>query len=351
MCDDPAAQDTYKGTLTMAFIDPIIAKACSDPRLIALPEPEDDRTLKAADVIEERGIARTVLIGDTDTVHHKCRELGIAREFNIVDPKKAEWLEDFIHTYHEMRKIRGLTEQQAEEMMKTAIPHAVMMLHQGHAEGLVAGACHSTGDTLRPALHILKTALGCSQVSSFFFMTLGETTYLFADCALVPDPNAEQLAEIALSTAQSALSFGIEPNVALLSYSTKGSAKGPLVTKVQEATRLAQERTEDFFGTGTNVVFDGDLQSDAALVQAVGDSKAPGSPVAGKARVLVFPDLNSGNIAYKLVQRLAGASAYGPILQGMRLPVNDLSRGCSADDIVGVTAVTVLQCQMQSTSK
>jgi len=222
------------------------------------------------------------------------------------------------------------------------------MLHRGLANGMVAGAIHSTAATLRPALQILRTAPGCKLVSSFFFMDMpqGDVTYLFADSGLVENPDAEQLAEIALSTAQTALNFGIDPYVAMLSYSTKGSAKSVLTEKVVEATRIAQERMVERFGADSPVRIDGELQADAALVESVGTSKAPGSEVAGRARVLIYPDLNSGNIAYKLVQRLAGAEAYGPVLQGLRLPVNDLSRGCSWEDIVGVAAVTVVQSQM-----
>lgn len=330
----------------MAFIDSIIAKAKSNPGTVILPEPEDERTLHAAELIEAEGIAEVILVGDRDATHGKLKELGISREFELVDPACAPWIDEYTNLYYEMRKKKGMTPEKAREVMLDAIPHGIMMLHQGKGDGLVAGACHSTGNTLRPALQILKTAPGCPIVSSFFFMTCGETTYLFADCALVEDPNAEQMAEIALSTAQNAIAFGIEPTIAMLSYSTKGSAKSDKTEKVVEATRIAQERAKERFPAEAKVVIDGELQLDAAIVEKVGASKAPGSPVAGKAKVLVFPDLNSGNIGYKLVQRLGGADAYGPVMQGMRLPVNDLSRGCSVDDIVGVSALTVIQRQM-----
>lgn len=332
----------------MSFIDDIIEQAQGHPKRIVLPEPEDERTLRAAAALEEKGIAKVILVGSEDLVRGKLRELGISGDFAIVDPTRAKWREDFAASLYAMRKAKGLSEEDAEKQMIEPIRHGVMMLHKGMGDGLVAGAIHSTGDTLRPALQILRTAPGVSLVSSFFFMVFPDTTYVFADCGLVEDPTAEQLAEIALESAKTAVSFGIDPYVALLSYSTKGSAKSPLTEKVVEATRIAKERLAERLGGDTPVQIDGELQGDAALVAGVGAKKAPGSPVAGKARVLIFPDLNAGNIAYKLVQRLAGAEAYGPILQGLRLPVNDLSRGCSAQDIVGVAAVTVVQAQMRS---
>lgn len=332
----------------MTVIEQIIAQAQKDMRSVVLPEAEDERTLMAANQIEEQGIAHVVLVGDKDAIREKRQRLEIIREFEVVDPKTATWRNSFVESFYDMRKAKGMTPEEAQRLMDEPIHHGIMMLHRGMAHGLVAGAIHSTSDTLRPALQILKTAPGASMVSSFFFMTCGETTYLFADCGLVENPNAEQLAEIALQTAGTALQFGIDPKVALLSYSTKGSAHSPLTEKVVEATRLAQGRIVERFGEHSPVEIDGELQGDAALVEAVGAKKAPGSTVAGRARVLVFPDLNSGNIAYKLVQRLGGADAYGPIIQGMRLPVNDLSRGCTAEDIVGVAAITSVQSQMQS---
>jgi phosphate acetyltransferase len=330
----------------MAFIDDIIRKAQENPGVVLLPEPEDERTLRAAVEIESKNLAKVILIGNQDVVAEKRKELGLPDAQEVVDPARCEHLDEFAETYHEMRKHKGVTPEQAQEMMKQPIPHGIMMLHKGQADGLVAGAIHSTGDTLRPALQILRTAKGCSIVSSFFFMDCGDRTFIFADCGLVEDPDAEQLAEIALSSAQSAISFGIEPKVAMLSYSTKGSAQSALTEKVVEATRIAKERVGERFKPEQNVVIDGELQVDAAIVPKVAGSKAPDSPLEGDAKILIFPDLNSGNIAYKLVQRVANADAYGPVIQGMRLPVNDLSRGCSADDIVGVAAVTVVQGQM-----
>jgi phosphate acetyltransferase len=331
----------------MAFIDDVIqrAQACPDT-VVLLPEAEDVRTIKAADEIEETGIAHVVLLGDPDQVAAHKRELGISREFEVVNPASAPHLDAYTEAFYEMRKAKGVTPEQAREFMSKPIPHGVMMLHQGTGHGLVAGACHSTADTLRPALQILRTAPGCSLVSSFFFMSTDAWTYLFADCGLVENPDAEQLAEIALSTARSAIAFGMDPHVAMISYSTKGSAKSELTEKVVRATEIAQKRASEQFKPGDGVIIDGELQVDAAIVPKVAASKAPGSPLEGKARILIFPDLDAGNSAYKLVQRLAGAEAYGPIIQGMRLPVNDLSRGCSASDIVGVSAITVLQGEM-----
>jgi phosphate acetyltransferase len=330
----------------MAFIDGIIEQAQALSGTVVLPEPEDARTIRAADQIVEAGIAHVVLVGDRDAVRESQQAAGVTREFEIRDPAAFDELDGFANAYYEMRKKKGMTEEKAREVMLQPIPHGIMMLHQEQGDGLVAGAIHSTGDTLRPALQILRTAPGSSLVSSFFFMVLENSTYLFADCGLVEDPNAEQLADIAVATAESALAFGFQPAVAMLSYSTKGSADSPLTQKVVEATRIAQEKARERFDEADGVVIDGELQADAAIVEKVGASKAPDSPVAGKANVLIFPELNSGNIGYKLVQRLAGADAYGPIIQGMRLPVNDLSRGCSHEDIVGVSAITMVQAML-----
>jgi len=327
----------------MDFIDSIVARAQQSPGTVILPEAEDERTLRAAATIEEKGFAKVLLVGDLGQVTAKCREARITREFEIVDPSKAEWLEEFADEFYKMRKAKGMTPDKARDLMREPIHHGIMMLHHGKADGLVAGANHSTSDTLRPALQILRTASGVSLVSSFFFMARGEEVYLFADCGLVEDPDAEQLADIALTTAETAITFGIPPTLAMLSYSTKGSARSPLTEKVVKATRIARERAGERFSPDRGVEIDGELQVDAALIERVGDTKAPGSPVAGRARVLIFPDLNAGNIGYKLVHYLGGFDAYGPIIQGMRLPVNDLSRACEAGDIVGVAAVTVVQ--------
>lgn len=334
----------------MNILDSIFDKARRDKRRVVLPESDDDRVLQAAFRIHQLGIADVILVGEENAVHERLDRLGIETSFPIVSPTTGPWVEPFARTYYELRKSKGVTLDVAREAVQHPITHGIMMLHENKADGLVAGANHSTADTLRPALQIVRTAPGVSLVSSFFLMVLGETSYLFADCGLVEDPNAEQLAEIALSTAQTAMAFGIPPTVALLSYSTKGSADSPLTRKVVEATRIAQSRMAERFGSASTVRIDGELQVDAALIEAVAAKKAKGSPVAGSARVLIFPDLNSGNIAYKLVERLAGAKAYGPIVQGLRLPANDLSRGCAVDDIVGVAAITVVQSQLAAPS-
>lgn len=329
------------------FLDDVCRRAQECPGRIVLPEPEDERTLHAAKAIEERAIAHVILVGDSEAIAASAKAAGIEITAQVVDPARSEHRESFSNRYFELRKSKGISEEDARNAVLDPITFGIMMLDQGLGDGLVAGACHSTAATLRPALQILRTAPGVPMVSSFFFMAFPETTYLFADSGLVENPDASQLAEIALSTAESAMGFGIEPLVALLSYSTKGSAHSILTEKVVDATRIAQERAIQRFGPDSPVRIDGELQGDAALVPSVGQRKSPGSPVAGQAKVLIFPDLNSGNIAYKLVERLGGASAYGPIVQGLRLPVNDLSRGCSWEDIVGVAAVTTVQWQMR----
>ncbi len=332
----------------MGFIDTVCGQARKAPGRLILPESEDERTLRAAAAIEEQGLARVTLVGDPNQVAALANQISVTLACEVIDPASSNYAERFAARYFELRKSKGITEQDAQAAVLDPITFGIMMLDQELGDGLVAGACHSTAATLRPALQILRTAPGVPFVSSFFFMSLGEMTYLFADCALVEDPSAEQLAEIALCTAESAIRFGIDPFVAMLSYSTKGSAESPLTEKVVTATQIAQERALERFGPDSPVRIDGELQADAALVESVAVRKASASPVAGKARVLIFPDLNSGNIAYKLVERLGGAAAYGPIVQGLRLPVNDLSRGCRWEDIVGVAAVTVVQGQLRT---
>ncbi|GMU93674.1 MAG: hypothetical protein AMXMBFR4_27320 [Candidatus Hydrogenedentota bacterium] len=330
----------------MNFIDSIFEKAAARPKRILLPEADDERTLRAAAAAIQRGIAHVSLIGRQDTVRKKCAEVSETRECPIIDPHDAPWKDEFAETYYAMRKTKGVTQLQARAAVLDPILHGMLLLRSGKGDGLVAGAIHSTADTLRPALQVIRTAPGVSLVSSFFFMAVGEHTYLFADCGLVENPDADELAEIALSSAATAMRFGIDPKVALLSYSTKGSADSPLTQKVVEATRIAQAKAVERFGPDSPVRIDGELQVDAAVVESVAKRKAPSSPLRGQARVLIFPDLNSGNIAYKLVERLGGARAYGPILQGLRMPVNDLSRGCGWEDILGVIAITVVQAQM-----
>ena len=326
----------------MALIDKIKAKAKANVKHIVLPEGEESRNVQAAVKIVEQGIAKLTLLGDPAKVKEVAAGASL-EGLEIIDPKTSDKCEQYAATLYELRKAKGMTPEQAAELVKDPMYYGVMMVKMGDADGLVSGAIHSTGDMLRPALQIIKSKPGIKTVSSCFLMECPNKAYgddgvmVFADCAVNIDPDAEQLASIALGAADSARALaGIEPRVAMLSFSTKGSAKHDLVTKVQEATRIAKE-------LDPGLMLDGELQLDAAIVESVGQLKAPGSPVAGKANVLVFPGLEAGNIGYKLVQRLAGAEAYGPILQGIAKPCNDLSRGCSVDDIVATVAITAAQ--------
>jgi len=328
----------------MNFLEQITQRAKADIKTIVLPESTDIRTIKAASIILEKGIANIILIGNKDEIKRLAGDLDISKA-RIEDPLDSDKFEDYANTFYEMRKSKGITIEQARETMKNPLYFGVMMVKKGEADGMVAGAVNSTANTLRPALQILKTAPGTKLVSAFFVMVVPDCeyghngTFVYADSGLVENPNAEELAEIAIASAKSFKTLvQAEPKVAMLSYSTYGSAKSELTEKVIKATQLAKEKAPD-------LILDGELQADAALVPSVGKSKAPGSNVAGEANVLVFPDLNCGNIAYKLTQRLAKAEAYGPITQGIAKPVNDLSRGCSAEDIVGVVAITAVQAQ------
>ncbi len=321
------------------FLDRMKAAAKSNKKTIVLPEGEDSRTIEAAKKIVEEDLANLIILGDPATIDVP----GVT----VIDPRTAERKQAYAEKFAELRAKKGVTLPEALEQMNDATYFGTMMVKMGDADGLVSGACHSTANTLRPALQILKTAPGTKLVSAFFIMCTkspefgADGTLLFADCGLNINPNADELSEIALASAESWKAFmpGEEPKVAMLSFSTMGSAKGDVPTKVQEAVKLANEKNPE-------LALDGDLQLDAALVQSVADLKAPQSKVAGNANILVFPDLEAGNIGYKLVQRFGGAEAYGPVLQGIAKPVNDLSRGCSADDIVGVVAITAVQAQM-----
>ena len=321
------------------FLARMKSAAKADKKTIVLPEGEDPRTIEAAKKIVEEGLANLVILGDPEQIKID----GVT----VIDPRTAEKKQAYAEKFAELRAKKGVTLPEALEQMNDATYFGTMMVKMGDADGLVSGACHSTANTLRPALQILKTAPGTKLVSAFFIMCTkspefgADGTLLFADCGLNNNPNADELSEIALASAESWKAFmpGVDPKVAMLSFSTMGSAKGDVPTKVQEAVKLANEKNPE-------LALDGDLQLDAALVQSVADLKAPQSKVAGNANILVFPDLEAGNIGYKLVQRFGGAEAYGPVLQGIAKPVNDLSRGCSADDIVGVVAITAVQAQM-----
>ena len=329
----------------MAFIDEIKARAKADKKTIVLPETEDVRTYQAAEAVLREGTADLILVGSKEEIEKNGAGFDLTGAV-IVDPATSDKTDEYVATLVELRKKKGMTEEQAREILLTNyLYYGVMMVKMGDADGMVSGACHSTADTLRPCLQILKTKPGTKLVSAFFVMVVpdcdmgADGTFIFGDSGLEQNPDPEKLANIALSSAESFRTLtGKEPVVAMLSHSTKGSAKHADVDKVVEATKIAQ-------GLAPELALDGELQLDAAIVPEVGASKAPGSKVAGHANVLVFPDLDAGNIGYKLVQRLAKAGAYGPVLQGLSMPVNDLSRGCFAEDIVGVVAMTAVQAQ------
>ena len=332
----------------MAIIDKIKAKAKADVKHIVLHEGEEVRNVQAAVMIRDQGLAKLTLLGNPD----KVKEVAAGADLTgiaIIDPATSEKAGEYAKALYEIRKAKGMTEEEAAKKVADPMYYGIMMVKLGDADGLVSGAIHSTGDMLRPALQVIKSKPGIKTVSSCFLMECPDKSFgdngvmIFSDCGVNIDPDAEQLANIALGAADSARSLaGMEPRVAMLSFSTKGSAKHDNVTKVQEATRIAKEMAPDLALDGE---LDGELQLDAALVEKVGQLKAPGSKVAGHANTLVFPDLGAGNIGYKLVQRLAGAEAYGPILQGIAKPCNDLSRGCSAEDIVATVAITACQAQ------
>lgn len=329
----------------MGFIDVIKEKAKQEKKRIVLPESMDRRTFEAAANVLKEGTADLIIIGTPEEVKANSEGLDISGA-TIIDPNTYEKTAEYIELLVELRKAKGMTKEEATKLLLNEYMfYACIMVKAGDADGVVSGACHSTANTLKPALQIIKTKPGTKLVSAFFLMEvpnceLGENgTFVFGDCGLNQNPNPEELAAIAVSSAESfKMLVGKEPKVAMLSHSTKGSAKHADVDKVAEATKIVKE-------TAPELNVDGELQADAAMVPSVGSSKAPGSSVAGQANVLIFPDLDAGNIGYKLVQRLAKAEAYGPMTQGIAKPVNDLSRGCSAKDIEGVIAITAVQAQ------
>ena len=332
----------------MSFIEEIKNRAKEDKKTIILPEAEDQRVLEAASKVIKQGFAKVILLGDEEKIKEDSSKNKIDLDgVDIINPLTSDKKEEYKQKLYELRKNKGMTLEQAEELLKEPIYFGMMMLkdENSKADGLVSGAAHSTANTLRPALQILKTKPGTKLVSAFFVMCVpdceyGENgTFIFGDSGLNQNPTADELSEIAISSSKSFEQLvRKEAKVAMLSYSTKGSAKSELTEKVIEATKLVKEKE-------TNLMVDGELQLDAAIVPEIAASKAPDSPLKGEANVLIFPDLDAGNIGYKLVQRLAKAEAYGPLCQGIAKPVNDLSRGCSADDIVGVVAITAVQAQ------
>lgn len=312
---------------------------------IVLPEGTEERTLKAANQIIEEGLAKIIIIGNPDTINNYAKEnqLHSISDAEIIDPKQHSKKQHYTEMLYEIRKSKGLSMEDAGKLVEDPLYLAVLMIKNGDADGEVAGADNATGDVLRPAFQIVKTLPGISVVSGAFIMILKDKEFgedgilVFADCAVHPDPTAKELAEIAVASGRTTKAIvGFDPKVAMLSFSTKGSAKHPMVDKVVEATKIAKEMAPD-------LMIEGELQADAAIIESIGQKKAPGSPIAGKANVLIFPTLETGNIAYKLVQRLAHAEAIGPVLQGMAAPINDLSRGCSVSDIVNLVAITANQ--------
>lgn len=326
------------------LMDNVMNKAKDLYKHIVLPEGEELRIIKAAEIITKSKMAKITILGDKDKVLAKAKDIDLT-QIDIINPISSDKREKYIDLLVKLREKKGMTKEKASELVSNPLYFGTLMLKSGDADGMVAGSINATGDVLRPALQIIKAKKGMNTVSSCFVMDLPpgnfskeETVFIFGDCGVMPNPDAAQLADIAIASADSAIKIaGIaDPKVALLSFSTKGSAQHELIDKVIEATRLAKLQAP-------HLAIDGELQADAALVPKVAELKAPGSPVEGKADVLIFPDLQAGNIAYKLVQRLAGADAMGPICQGLAMPVNDLSRGCSVDDIVKVVAITSLQ--------
>lgn len=330
----------------MSFVETMKEKARQNIKTILLPESEDIRVIQAAADVEKEGFAKAVLIGNEENVKKLALDNNIdVSKVTIIDPLKSEKFEEYSNKFYELRKAKGMTPEKAKETMKEPIYFGTMMVKVGDADGIVSGACHPTAHTLRPALQILKTAPGTKLASAFFLMVTKCPEYgedgvlIFADSGMNEYPDADGLSEIAISSAKSFKQLVCtEPRVAMLSYSTYGSASSPLTEKVIEATRILKEKAPD-------LICDGELQLDAAIIPEVAERKAPGSPVAGRANVLIFPDLDAGNIGYKLVQRFGRAEAYGPLCQGIAKAVNDLSRGCSSDDIVGVVAITSVQAQ------
>lgn len=330
--------------LESTFIKDVLARAKQHYKTIVLPEGEDLRVLKAAHIINKDKICKIIILGDEAQIKADFAKNGWdLTGIELINPATSPRLEEYASLLFELRKSKGMTEEEAKKTALIPNYFGTLMIKSGHADGMVSGANHSTADTVRPALQIIKSAHKDRAVSSFLVMVSNDKPYVFSDCAITINPSAKELADIALETSLSAEKFGIEPKVAMLSFSTYGSGKGEQVDKVVEATKLAKEALQSDEFKNMKIELDGELQADAALDMAVARKKAPASHVAGNANVLIFPNLEAGNIGYKLLQRLGGCEAYGPMLQGLNAPVNDLSRGAFAEDIVGVIAITALQ--------
>ncbi|GJQ64636.1 MAG: phosphotransacetylase [Melioribacteraceae bacterium] len=324
----------------LELLEQIKKEAAKKKKTVVLPESHDERVLRAAEILTKEGVVKVVTIGNEEKVRADAESWGVDLQgVRIIDPEKSDKLSDFTNIYYNARKHKGVDIEKARETMKWDLFFGAMMVREGMADGFVAGSYASTGDVLRASIQCVGMPEGTSVVSSFFLMIFPETKYAFADCAVVPNPDANQLADIAITTADNYKALtGEEPYVAMLSFSTKGSAKHELVDKVLEATKIAQEKRPD-------LKIDGEMQFDAAIIDKIGKKKAPESDVAGKANVLVFPDLQAGNIGYKIAQRLGGAEAVGPVVQGLKKPLFDLSRGCSVDDIVNTSAISALMAK------
>ena len=330
--------------LESTFIKDVLARAKQHYKTIVLPEGEDLRVLKAAHIINKDKICKIIILGDEAQIKADFAKNGWDLSgIELINPATSPRLEEYASLLFELRKSKGMTEEEAKKTALIPNYFGTLMIKSGHADGMVSGANHSTADTVRPALQIIKSAHKDRAVSSFLVMVSNDKPYVFSDCAITINPSAKELADIALETSLSAEKFGIEPKVAMLSFSTYGSGKGEQVDKVVEATKLAKEASQSGEFKNMKIELDGELQADAALDMVVARKKAPASHVAGNANVLIFPNLEAGNIGYKLLQRLGGCEAYGPMLQGLNAPVNDLSRGAFAEDIVGVVAITALQ--------
>lgn len=327
-----------------SYIDGIYAQARLHNKTIVLPEGEDERVLQAAHLIREKKIARLVILGDTQAIaNHFAKNNWDLEGITLINPADSAKLPAYAELLYNLRKDKGLSLEEATKLALNANYFGTLMVKAGDADGMVSGANHSTADTVRPALQIIKSARKDRGVSSLFIMVANNQPYYLSDCAINIDPNAKELADIALESAESVLQFGDTPRIAMLSYSTYGSGKGESADKVREAVKLAKAALQTPEFADKDILLDGELQADAALDEVVGRKKAPGSEVAGHANVLIFPNIDAGNIGCKLMQRLGGAELYGPMLQGLNAPVNDLSRGCFAEDIVGLVALTVLQ--------